>query len=385
MHKDIAEPLRFRSLRFDFPLGMSTEEIDAQEPVLEVTSEMHTKVARWTRQIWLDSDDGYIPEFSRIIRHAVKLRLLGSLFLLQPEFIEALADTAGHTLQELNTVVGAGYLENESAFWTPMTRLRELRTLTLFIIAAPNEVTLNVMSVQEMPVLNLPRLELFTLEDGRGIGIDADSQIFWLTWLSRCRFPKLRDVCFGFDRFPVHHGQFLIEFLNAHDGIHGLRLERRLVDPPNLLAVLPFVHVPHLSLSLPPNSPEFLKFLTADVRELVIGLDVTRASQCSHLWEILDDMVEKPASHCGLQCLVFERPFEDAPGPLLWNYTEVMLWYSHELEAYVSAMGRLVLHALRFRKVGIQLLDEYGMGIASVQNQVNGCFHCRRHRTARLI
>jgi hypothetical protein len=91
-------------------------------------------------------NSGYIPDFSRLIRHAINLRALESSALLQPEFIEALADTAGQTLQELNTVVVAGYLENESAFWTPMSRLRELRTLNLFMITAPNEVTLKVMS-----------------------------------------------------------------------------------------------------------------------------------------------------------------------------------------------------------------------------------------------
>jgi hypothetical protein len=110
-----------------------------------------------------------------------------------------------------------------------------------------------------------------------------------------------------------------------------------------------------------------LAFLSPDVRELVIGLDVMVAPQCSHFWIILDSIAKKPASHCGLRCLVFERPFEHAPGPLLWNYTEVTLLYSDdELDAYVSAMGRLVPHAFNLRKVGIQLLDEYGMGIASV-------------------
>jgi hypothetical protein len=141
-----------------------------------------------------------------------------------------------------------------------------------------------------------------------------------------------------------------------------------------------------LSLSFPPSSPEFLEFLSPAVHELVIGLDVMVAPQCSHFWIILDSIAKKPVSHLGLRCLVFERPFEHAPGPLLWNHTEVTLLYSDdELDAYVSAVGRLVPHAFNLCKVGIHLLDEYGMDIASVQNQVNGCFHCRRHRIAQLI
>jgi hypothetical protein len=327
---------------------------------------MQSKVARWTQQAIARGHCH--PTIARIIRHASNLRMLTFEDLVSPM---VLSDAARGTLTHLSTLM---CISEGLPSWTHICTLQNLRTLVLTFVGS------DLASTQAIPFLSLPRLQ--SLRWDVRYWSSVVGRLSWVAPLSRCHLPGLQDVCFCFEASsPV---QPLADFLRAHPWILSVRLERRLLRLPVLRQILPVVRASQLSMEYPPDSQDFLKFLSPDVRELVIGLDVSEDSQCSHLWEIFDSLAGKPPGPPGLRCVLFERqvrnyePWHECVGPLLWNATE-----GGRLDifrgAYISALDRLRVYAVHLQKVGMLLLDESGTSIAVEKDQVV-CWYFRfRH------
>jgi hypothetical protein len=349
--QNIAEPLHYRSLDFTFFPLMSTAEVDAQIPALDDDPAMCSKIARWTRSIYMRGHCR--PELVRILRHAANLRVMLAADMLLPEVFEVLANTAGGTLTDLDTLTCAHPEDLPS--WTHMCRLWNLRTLDLTITRANPNGTQDLKNIPEMPALALPLLELLIWTYGDDSEGDEDDLKYWLDLLARCHFPGLKRVSLNFDEIPTDHLQPVITFIRAHVGVRTVRLEQDLLDLPNLRAILPFVRARGLRMDEPPDSPEFLDFLSPDVHELVIGLDTAESWQRSYLGNILASIADKPMGQLGLRRIEVARLYglpSKETAPFLWTFGGDLSSSNDDRDAYGLAMNRLRAHAFRLRQWG---------------------------------
>jgi hypothetical protein len=307
--QDLAEPLRYRKLRFGLPYELQSEctRLKQDASRLDRDPALRAKVSRWTWTLQaIDSLES--QQCLQVLRAATNLRTFEAMSnFTAPAVLKPLVDVVGGYLVNLQTHISLGATLLRT--WTYFERLTNLQTL--FLVSSARETSVRPETMHAVRGLRLPNLTYLSWEFAQVtsrplhavLGILGRSDFGGLQMLRIC----IRDHVDEGLSSECHEALSIV--LRTHNTIRSLSLEGNIVQSAALSMALmrPVTSLRRTIMSYWPfTAPDVVKLMGDNVTELRIVIESFHDQNVWALRSLIDNLCAYPALRQSLRRIIVE-------------------------------------------------------------------------------